>query len=95
MGEHHLVIIPESSVILSPADVPLGASTVLEPAIAKSVRFAEAPSMGWSILATARQTPGAQAYRQLARKLAGVPEVPEVRLEDQSIDLVTTTAVSQ
>jgi chromosome partitioning protein len=68
---------------------------VLEPPIAKSVRFAEAPSMGWSILATARQTPGAQAYRQLARKLAGVPDVPEVRLEGESIDLVATSAVSQ
>src|SRR3954466_4019191 len=53
---------------------------VLEPPIAKSVRFAEAPAAGRSILATARQTPGAQGYRQLARKLAGVPEVPEVRL---------------
>jgi CRP-like cAMP-binding protein/tRNA A-37 threonylcarbamoyl transferase component Bud32 len=33
VGEHHLVIIPESSVIIEPADVPLGPSTVLEPAI--------------------------------------------------------------
>jgi chromosome partitioning protein len=68
---------------------------VLEPAIAKSVRFAEAPSMGWSILATARRTPGAQAYRVLARRLAGLPEVPEVRVPEESIDLVSTRAVAQ
>jgi chromosome partitioning protein len=59
---------------------------VLEPAIAKSIRFAEAPAMGWSILATARQTPGARAYRELARRLAGVPAVPNVRLAED-IDL--------
>jgi hypothetical protein len=42
--------------------------------------------MGWSILATARQTPGARAYRELARRLAGVPAVPNVRLAED-IDL--------
>lgn len=46
---------------------------VLEPAIAKSVRFAEAPAAGRSVLATARRTPGAQAYRALARVLTGLP----------------------
>ncbi len=50
---------------------------VLEPAIAKSVRFAEAPAAGRSVLRTAARTPGAQAYRELARRLAGEPaEVP-------------------
>jgi chromosome partitioning protein len=44
---------------------------VLEPPIAKSVRFAEAPAVGRSILATSARTPGAQAYRELARRLAG------------------------
>ena len=42
---------------------------VLEPAIAKSVRFAEAPAAGRSVLRTAGRTPGAQAYRELARSL--------------------------
>jgi chromosome partitioning protein len=57
---------------------------VLEPPIAKSVRFAEAPAAGRSILSTAGRTPGAQAYRALARALAGLPaEVPEpVRVID-------------
>jgi chromosome partitioning protein len=68
---------------------------VLEPAIAKSVRFAEAPSMGWSILATARSAPGAQAYRQLARRMAGIPDLPAVRVGDESIDLVGTSAVAR
>lgn len=39
---------------------------VLEPAIPKSIRFAEAPAIGRSILDTARQHKGAQAYRQVA-----------------------------
>jgi len=39
---------------------------VLEPAIPKSIRFAEAPAAGRSVLATARRTPGAEAYRTLA-----------------------------
>jgi chromosome partitioning protein len=42
---------------------------VLRPAIAKSIRFAEAPAAGRSVLATARGTRGAEAYRQVARRL--------------------------
>ena len=62
---------------------------VLEPAIAKSVRFAEAPAAGRSILATSRHTPGAQAYRVLARRLAGYPDLPDARVGvDDVIDLV-------
>ncbi|HVA59373.1 MAG TPA: ParA family protein [Mycobacteriales bacterium] len=60
---------------------------VLEPAIAKSIRFAEAPATGRSILRTSDRTPGAQAYRELARWLAGecpgppaVLEIPDVAL---------------
>lgn len=49
---------------------------VLEPPIAKSVRFAEAPAAGRSILRTAARTPGAQAYRVHARRIAGLPEEP-------------------
>jgi chromosome partitioning protein len=45
--------------------------TVLEPPIARSIRFAEAPAAGESILATASASPGAQAYRQHAQQLAG------------------------
>lgn len=39
---------------------------VLEPPIAKSVRFAEAPAAGRSILTTARGSKGAEAYREHA-----------------------------
>ena len=45
--------------------------TVLEPAIPKSVRFAEAPAAGRSVLATARHGRGAEAYRELAESLFG------------------------
>lgn len=42
---------------------------VLEPAIPKSVRFAEAPAAGRSVLVTAGRTRGADAYRALANGL--------------------------
>ena len=42
---------------------------VLEPPIPKSVRFAEAPAAGRSILATARTSKGAEAYRAVAGNL--------------------------
>jgi chromosome partitioning protein len=42
---------------------------VLEPPIARSVRFAEAPAIGQSILATSASSKGAEAYRELARRL--------------------------
>ncbi|WP_145813548.1 ParA family protein [Kribbella amoyensis] len=44
--------------------------TVLTPAIPKSIRFAEAPAIGQSILSTAPTTRGAAAYRELAAALA-------------------------
>ncbi|MGZ4610984.1 MAG: ParA family protein, partial [Actinomycetes bacterium] len=44
---------------------------VLEPPIPKSVRFAEAPAAGRSVLATARRTAGAEAYRAVAEGLFG------------------------
>jgi chromosome partitioning protein len=69
---------------------------VLAPAIAKSVRFAEAPAAGRSILATSRQTPGAQAYRMLARRLAGLPDLPGARVDSDSVlDLVGSPVVHQ
>ncbi len=42
---------------------------VIEPPIPRSIRFAEAPAAGRSILRTARSTRGAQAYRTLAENL--------------------------
>ncbi len=43
---------------------------VLGPPIAKSIRFAEAPAKGRSILATSTAAKGAAAYRDLARQVA-------------------------
>ncbi|RNL66212.1 ParA family protein [Nocardioides marmoriginsengisoli] len=42
---------------------------VIEPPIPKSIRFAEAPAAGRSILTTARSTKGAEAYRAVAKNL--------------------------
>jgi chromosome partitioning protein len=44
---------------------------ILLPAIPKSVRFAEAPAVGRSILSTSRRSKGAQAYREVALGLLG------------------------
>lgn len=43
---------------------------VVEPPIPKSIRFAEAPAAGRSILATARKNRGADAYRDVAASLS-------------------------
>jgi chromosome partitioning protein len=45
------------------------ALAVVEPPIPKSIRFAEAPAAGRSILATARTNKGADAYREVAANL--------------------------
>ncbi|MFG1620260.1 ParA family protein [Kribbella sp. NPDC049227] len=42
---------------------------VLQPSIPKSIRFAEAPAIGETILSTAPASPGAKAYRALAGAL--------------------------
>ena len=42
---------------------------VIEPPIPKSIRFAEAPAAGRSILRTSRSNKGAQAYRDVATGL--------------------------
>ncbi|MDQ1614393.1 MAG: chromosome partitioning protein [Actinomycetota bacterium] len=42
---------------------------VIEPAIPKSIRFAEAPAAGRSILSTTRGHRGAEAYREVAARL--------------------------
>jgi chromosome partitioning protein len=39
---------------------------VIEPPIPKTIKFAEAPAAGRSILATSRSSKGAQAYREVA-----------------------------
>ncbi len=44
---------------------------VLEPAVRKSIRFAEASQAGVSILSFAPTHPGAEAYRELARQIHG------------------------
>ena len=44
---------------------------VVEPPIPKSIRFAEAPAAGRSILATSRTHRGADAYRAVATNLTG------------------------
>jgi chromosome partitioning protein len=47
---------------------------VLDPPIPRSIRFAEAPAVGQTVMATAKRTPGAEAYRVLARRIAGLSE---------------------
>jgi len=42
---------------------------VLQPPIPKSIRFAEAPAVGRSILSTSGRHPGAEAYREVAARL--------------------------
>ena len=42
---------------------------VIEPPIPKSIRFAEAPAAGKSILSTSKSNKGAQAYRDVAENL--------------------------
>ncbi|HEX4191080.1 MAG TPA: ParA family protein [Marmoricola sp.] len=44
---------------------------VIEPPIPKSIRFAEAPAAGRSILATSSSNKGAEAYRAVAANLLG------------------------
>jgi chromosome partitioning protein len=53
--------------------------TVLGPPIRKSVRFAEAPHDGRSILSYAPSAPGASAYRVIAAELAGLDVDADLR----------------
>ena len=48
---------------------------VLEPPVRKSIRFAEAPQSGRCILQYAPASPGAQAYRAIARDLDADPRL--------------------
>jgi chromosome partitioning protein len=47
---------------------------VVEPPIPKTIKFAEAPAAGRSILATSRTSKGAQAYRAVAATLVARAE---------------------
>lgn len=51
---------------------------VLDPPIARSVRFAEAPAAGRSVLSTSRRLRGAEAYRELARRLVAERAEPAI-----------------
>src|SRR6478609_5148797 len=50
---------------------------VVEPPIPKTIKFAEAPAAGRSILATSRSSKGAQAYREVAANLVTRSQRPK------------------
>ena len=52
---------------------------VVEPPIPKTIKFAEAPAAGRSILATSRSSKGARAYREVAANLVIRPRVRSAR----------------
>ena len=52
---------------------------VVEPPIPKTIKFAEAPAAGRSILATSRSNKGAQAYREVAKNLVARASRPKAR----------------
>ncbi|MGH2828997.1 MAG: ParA family protein [Actinomycetota bacterium] len=49
---------------------------VFEPPIRKSIRFAEAPRAGRSMMKFAPSHAGTRAYREIARQFAGLPPTP-------------------
>lgn len=52
---------------------------VVEPPIPKTIKFAEAPAAGRSILATSRSSKGATAYREVAENLVARASRPKPR----------------
>jgi chromosome partitioning protein len=46
---------------------------LIGPPVRKSIRFAESPSGGLSLIGTGSHVPGAAAYRAIARELTGLP----------------------
>ena len=52
---------------------------VVEPPIPKTIKFAEAPAAGRSILSTSRSSKGAQAYREVAANLVKRAERPRAK----------------
>ena len=55
---------------------------VIEPPIPKTIKFAEAPAAGRSILATSRSSKGARAYREAAENLVARSKRPEGAQEE-------------
>jgi chromosome partitioning protein len=66
--------------LLARYDLPL-----IGPPVRKSVRFAEAPTEGASVLRLSASIPGAAAYRAIARELLGLP-VPPTLYDDAGWD---------
>ena len=52
---------------------------VIEPPIPKTIKFAEAPAAGRSILATSRSSKGATAYREVAENLVARSKRPKAK----------------
>jgi chromosome partitioning protein len=52
---------------------------VIEPPIPKTIKFAEAPAAGRSILATSRSSKGARAYREATEALVARSKRPKAR----------------
>jgi chromosome partitioning protein len=57
---------------------------VIEPPIPKTIKFAEAPAAGRSILATNRSSKGAQAYREVATNLVTRSQRPKAKKAGKS-----------
>lgn len=57
---------------------------VVEPPIPKTIKFAEAPAAGRSILATSRSSKGAQAYREVAGNLVKRSQRPKKKSKRKS-----------
>ena len=57
---------------------------VVEPPIPKTIRFAEAPAAGRSILSTSRSSKGARAYREVAENLITRAARPKKRAAKKS-----------
>jgi chromosome partitioning protein len=51
---------------------------LIGPPVRKSIRFAEAPTDGRSLVASGVDVPGASAYRAIARELLSLPTDPEL-----------------
>lgn len=57
---------------------------VVEPPIPKTIKFAEAPAAGRSILATSRSSKGAIAYREVAENLVARSQRPRTKAAKKS-----------
>lgn len=58
---------------------------VVEPPIPKTIKFAEAPAAGRSILSTSRSNKGAQAYREVAVNLVTRSQRPKAKKSKRSV----------